>query len=87
MKKHLEHYGYFTGRNMAIARFGFEPKRTGSCKNENDSNESDTSSEDSDENSTNKLIKNKIDWKNKSSSGKFEGHKWVIHYIFLLFLI
>ncbi len=60
MKKHLEHYGYFTGRNMAIARFGFEPKRKSISKNENESNESDTCSEDSDENSTNKLIKSKL---------------------------
>lgn len=44
MKKHLEHYGYFTGRNMAIAKFGFEPKR--GFKNE-DSDESDIESDDS----------------------------------------
>ena len=45
MKKHLEHYGYFTGRNMAIARYGFEPKH--GYRNE-DSDESDTESDDSD---------------------------------------
>lgn len=50
MKKHLEHYGYFTGRNMAIARFGFEPKR--GYKNI-DSDESECDSDDS-ENSSNK---------------------------------
>lgn len=44
MKKHLEHYGYFTGRNMTIARFGYEPKHS-SMNNESD--ESDTESDDS----------------------------------------
>ena len=44
MKKHLEHYGYFTGRNMAIARFGYEPKR--GIKNV-ESEDSDFESDDS----------------------------------------
>lgn len=55
MKKHLEHYGYFTGRNMAITRFGYEPKRN--PKNLN-SDDSDFESDDS-ENSTSNKIKSK----------------------------
>ena len=49
MKKHLQHYGYFTGRNMQIARFGYEPKR--GIKNE-ESDESDSDSDNDSENST-----------------------------------
>lgn len=56
MKKHLEHYGYFTGRNMAIARFGYESKRN--LKNVN-SDDSDFESDDS-ENSTSNKIKSKF---------------------------
>jgi hypothetical protein len=72
MKKHLEHYGYFTGlqsyfnifrlefleftnlllclkgRNMTIARFGYETKRE--AKNE-DSDDSDDESDNESENS------------------------------------
>ena len=42
----------FTGRNVAIARFGFEPKR--GTKNE-DSDDSDSDSDNDSENSTNRL--------------------------------
>ena len=52
MKKHLEHYGYFTGRNMAIARYGFEPKH--GFRND-DSDESDTESDDSENENSHKL--------------------------------
>ena len=51
MKKNLQHYGYFTGRNVAIARFGYEPKR--GIKNE-ESDDSDSESDNDSENSTNR---------------------------------
>lgn len=75
MKKHLEHYGYFTGRNMTIARFGFEPKHSAKT---NDSDESDTSSGDSDgENSVNK-VKARIEFKNFNKQNKLsDNYKWV----------
>lgn len=52
MKKHLEHYGYFTGRNIAIARFGYESKRN--IKNVN-SDDSDFESDDSENSTSNKI--------------------------------
>ncbi|CAF0708203.1 unnamed protein product [Brachionus calyciflorus] len=73
MKKHLEHYGYFTGRNMAIARFGYEPRR--GVKNVNESDDSDFESDDSENSNNNNKIKKKIDWANKNSK-KSENYKW-----------
>lgn len=54
IKRHLEHYGYFTGRNMTIAKFGYEPKRTPTAM---DSDESNSDSDDSDS-SLNRLESN-----------------------------
>jgi hypothetical protein len=42
MKKHLQHYGYYTGRNVAISKYGYEPKKGSKG---DDSDESDTESE------------------------------------------
>jgi hypothetical protein len=63
---------------MAIARFGFEPKRSNSSKND-ESNDSDSCNSDDSENSASKNIKNKVDWKNNKN--KFaDNHKWVSDY-------
>jgi DNA-binding winged helix-turn-helix (wHTH) protein len=77
MKKHLEHYGYFTGRNLTIKRFGFEPKKGYKSNNDSDISDSETEENNSDTNNNNNNNNNDANAKGPLKNRINEQFKWV----------